>query len=162
MIRKKYKVMLWGMVLFTFILFILTSCSSKRAMDKNISIKDIDEKIRETVDLSNMNIGDSEKLEKLYDIDIEDLEDFILYTSTKNIEASEIALLKVKDVNKIDDIKDKITARIEEKSNSFKDYIPDEYYLIEKHVLKTKNNYILFVIFEDVETIEKIFDESFK
>lgn len=154
--------MLWGMVLFTFILFILTSCSSKRAMDKNISIKDIDEKIRETVDLSNMNIGDSEKLEKLYDIDIEDLEDFILYTSTKNIEASEIALLKVKDVNKIDDIKDKITARIEEKSNSFKDYIPDEYYLIEKHVLKTKNNYILFVIFEDVETIEKIFDESFK
>ena len=162
MLEKRYKNIFYKMILSSIIILILTSCSSKKTIEKAPSISDIDEKIQETVDISNMNIGDSEKLEKLYDVDVEDLEDFVLYTPSTNIEANEIAILKVKDTNKIDDIKDKISTRVEKQATNFKDYLPDEYFLIEKHVLKTKDNYILFIISEDAETIEDIFDESFK
>ena len=160
--KCNFKKIFGSIILCSLILFVLTSCYSSKSTANNISIKDIDEKIKESVDISNMNVGDSEKLEKLYDINAEDLEGFVIYTSSTNIEAKEIAIMKVKDTSKVDDIKDKIFARIEEQSSNFKDYLPDEYYLIEKHVLQTKDNYILFVISEDVETIEKIFDESFK
>ncbi|PGL73878.1 DUF4358 domain-containing protein, partial [Bacillus thuringiensis] len=44
----------------------------------------------------------------------------------------------------------------------FKDYLPDEYFLIEKHVLKTKDNYILLAISKDADKVEKTFDKIFK
>lgn len=162
MIKKRLKDIFYAIILCSLLIFILTSCSSSKPTDKNVSVKDINEKIKESVDISNMNVGDSEKLEKLYDINSEDLEDFALYTPSTNIEANEILVMKVKDSSKMDDIKDKISARIDGQAANFKDYLPDEYYLIEKHVLKTKDNYILFVISEDADKIEKAFDESFK
>lgn len=64
-------------------------------------------------------------------------------------------------MTKIDSIKEKISHRIEIQAKNFKDYLPDEYFLIEKHVLKSKDNYILFIISEDADVIEDIFDRSF-
>ncbi|WP_236913510.1 DUF4358 domain-containing protein [Clostridium sp. Cult2] len=160
MIRKRYKNMFYGIILCSLILFVLTSCSSKSSTDDNLSVKDIDDKIKESINLSNMELGDSDRLEKLYDIDNDDLEEFILYTPKTNIQANEIAIFKVKDSKEIDDITEKITERIEVQSTNFKDYLPEEYYLIENHVLKAKGNFILYAISEEVETIEEIFDES--
>ncbi len=162
MVKKKYKGVFYSMVLCSLIIFVLTSCSSNKSTYKDVSVKYMDEKIKESVDISNMNVGDEEKLEKIYKIDIKDLEEFVLYTPSTNIQANEIAIMKVKDSSKMEDIQDKISERIDSQGTNFKDYLPDEYFLIEKHVLKTKDNYILFVISEDAETIEKIFDESFK
>lgn len=109
-----------------------------------------------------MDIGDEEKLKKLYDIDSENLEEYILYIPKSNIEANEIAIFKVKESEDLEEVEEKIKDRVEEQATNFKDYLPDEYYLIEKNVLKTKGNYILFAISEDVDKIEKVFDESFK
>lgn len=162
MTKKRLRDIFYSMILCSLIIFTLTSCSSNKSTDKNISIKDIDEKIKKSVDISNMNVGDSEKLKKLYDISSEDLEDFMLYTPSTNIEANEIAIMKVKDSSKVNDIKARISARIDSQTVNFKDYLPEEYYLIEKHVLKVRDNYIIFAISDDAEKIEKIFDESFK
>lgn len=40
--------------------------------------------------------------------------------------------------------------------------LPDEYFLIEKHVLKMKDNYILFVVSKDAAIIDGAFDEALK
>ncbi|WP_416198208.1 MAG: DUF4358 domain-containing protein [Sporanaerobacter sp.] len=149
-----------GIIIIIFIL--LTGCSSDNKAEKEPSIDEIEKNISEAVDLSNMKKVDGDKLEKLYDIHSDELEGFLLYTADTNIKADEMLILKVSDEKDISDIQDKISNRIEEQSNSFKDYLPDEYYLIEKHVLKSNGQYILFVISEDAEKIESIFDESFK
>ncbi|WP_077367090.1 DUF4358 domain-containing protein [Anaerosalibacter sp. Marseille-P3206] len=157
---KKNAFTLMGIVVIVFTL--LTGCSSKNTTAKEPSIDEIDQNIKEAVDISNMVESDSDKLEKLYDIDIEEVEDFKLYTAKTNIEANELLLLKVKEEKDIEDIKEDIKDRIETQSSSFKDYLPDEYYLIEKNILKSNGNYIIFVISEEAEKIENIFDESFK
>ena len=159
---KKLTKILRIFVLCSLILVISTSCSKKESMDKSPSIEDLNNELKETVDLSNMDIGDEEKLKKLYDIDSENLEEYILYIPKSNIEANEIAIFKVKESEDLEEVEEKIKDRVEEQATNFKDYLPDEYYLIEKNVLKTKGNYILFAISEDVDKIEKIFDESFK
>ena len=159
---KKLTKILRIFVLCSLILVISTSCSKKESMDKSPSIEDLNNELKETVDLSNMDIGDEEKLKKLYDIDSENLEEYILYIPKSNIEANEIAIFKVKESEDLEEVEEKIKDRVEEQAANFKDYLPDEYYLIEKNVLKTKGNYILFAISEDVDKIEKIFDESFK
>ena len=164
MIMKKFrcKNVFIGVVFLIFILLIMTSCSKEKNNDRNISVKDIDEKIIESIDISNMDMADEERLEKLYDIDIEFLQEFVLYVPKTNIEVNELFVLRAKDKDDIDDTKEKIENRIEEQSDNFRDYLPEEYYLIEKHVLKIKGNYILFAISEEAETIEDIFNQFFK
>jgi len=157
---KKNVFTLMGIVVI--VLALLTGCSSKNTTAKEPSIDEIDQNINEAVDISNMVKSDSNKLEKLYDINTEEVEDFKLYTAKTNIEANELLILKVKDQKDIEDIKEDINDRIETQTSSFKDYLPDEYYLIEKNVLKSNGNYIIFVISEEAEKIESIFDESFK
>jgi hypothetical protein len=159
---KVFKRTLTNLIVLSLTLVILTSCTKNNAINKAPSVKDIDNKLNEKVDLSTMDIGDGEKLEKLYDINPEDLEEFLLYIPKTNIEANEIGIFKVKDSKNIDIINEKIENRIEKQADIFKDYLPEEYYLIEKNVLKTKDNYILFIVSEDAETIEEVFDEAFK
>lgn len=146
-----------------FILFAFVGCSVfKKSEVKNPSVKEISVKIKQTVDISDMKEGDSKKLKKLYNINSDDVEEFALYTAPSNLRADEIAIIKVKDSNNVNKFKDQISKRIEKQGTSFKDYLPDEYFLIEKHVLKTKGNYILLVISKDAKKIEDIFDGFWK
>ncbi|MGF7060202.1 DUF4358 domain-containing protein [Brassicibacter mesophilus] len=161
-LKKNYKNLFITLVLAFLTIGVLVGCSSDKLSTKNLAVKEIDEKIKQSVDVSNLNKGDKDKLKRLYDVDDNEIEDFILYTAQSNIEADEIAIIKVNKDEKIADVKNKISKRLEEQSASFKDYLPDEYYVIEKHVLKTKGKYILFTISEDAEKIEDIFDECFK
>ena len=162
MLSKNCRSIFYKVILFSFLILSLTACSLKGSEGQVLEISDLKIDIEESVDLSNMNLGDRDDLEKLYDIEPDDLEDFLLYIPRTNISANEIAILKVKDKDEIDNIKEKISLRIENQSTNFKDYLPEEYFLIEKHLLKTKGNYIIFTISEDVETIENIFDSLFK
>lgn len=59
-------------------------------------------------------------------------------------------------------VKASIAQRIDSQAVKFKDYRPDEYALLEKHVLKVKSHYVLFAVSVDAEQIEKAFDEALK
>ncbi|MGY1465255.1 DUF4358 domain-containing protein (plasmid) [Bacillus toyonensis] len=140
----------------------LSGCFGKKENVHNLSATEIGKKIKQVTNLEEMKKGDSKKLQKIYNINTDEIESFVLYTAPTNIKADEIATIKVKDMKNVKNIKEKILSRIEKKSKSFKDYLPDEYFLIEKHVLKTKDNYILLAISKDADKIEKIFDKILK
>ncbi|MGN4931471.1 DUF4358 domain-containing protein [Bacillus cereus group sp. MYBK14-1] len=140
----------------------LSGCFGKKDNVNSLSATEIGEKIKHVTNLEKMKEGDSKKLQKLYNINTDEVESFVLYTAPTNIKADEIAVIKVKDVKNVEGIKKKISNRIEKQSKSFKDYLPDEYFLIEKHVLKTKDNYILFAISKDADKVEKTFDKLLK
>lgn len=140
---------------------ILAGCSKEEEV-KNISVDQINKTIEETVDISQMRTGDMDKLKKLYDIKEDEVEEFVLYTAPTNIKADELAIIKVKKSESIENIKNNISKRVEKKGNSFKDYLPEEYYLIENHILTTKGNYIFFVISDKAEDIENAFNKSFE
>lgn len=154
MIKKSINFLILAVIVLT----LFVGCSSE---GKTPSIEEINNNIVQATDISEMRVGDAKKLEKLYGIDAEKLESFFLYTPPSNIEADEIAILKVKNSNDIDSIKEKISKRINDKEVSFKDYLPDEYYLVEKHVLKNKDSYIIFVTHNDYKIIEETFDKCF-
>ncbi|OLR27612.1 DUF4358 domain-containing protein [Bacillus cereus] len=140
----------------------LSGCFGKKENVNNLSATEIGEKIKHVTNLEEMKEGDSKKLQKLYNIKTDEVESFVLYTAPTNIKADEIAVMKVKDMKNVENIKEKISNRIEKKSKSFKDYLPDEYFLMEKRVLKTKDNYILLAISKDADKVEKTFDEILK
>ncbi|WP_291580161.1 DUF4358 domain-containing protein [Clostridium sp. UBA6640] len=161
LLKKINKKFLITAVVGTVVLGALTGCSGKEEA-KNISAAEIGEKIKQAANQDEMKEGDNDKLQKLYDINADEIENFVLYVAPTNLKADELAVIKVKDANDVESVKERLSKRVEEQGKSFKDYLPDEYFLIEKHVLKTKDNYVLLAISKDADKIESAFDEALK
>ncbi|MED1801163.1 DUF4358 domain-containing protein [Brevibacillus porteri] len=141
---------------------ILAGCSSGGGTAEELSASEVGERIQQTVSFQDMKQGDLEKLQKLYQIETGKVEDFILYTASSNVKADELAVIKVNDASDTEYIKEKIQQRIEAQTIKWKDYRPEEYFLIEKHVLKTKGTFVLFAVSKEVDQIESVFDEALR
>ncbi len=140
---------------------LFTGCSGD-GTTTDLTAVEVAELIQQAASLEDMKQGDQEKLRKLYRLEAEKVEDFVLYTATSNVRADELAIIKVTDVNDIAYILAHIQQRIEAQTVKFQDYRPEEYNLIEKHVLKTKGRYILFAVSDKADHIEEAFDEALK
>lgn len=149
------------MVLFLFITSAV-GCSAESENNTSTSFKEISDEIIKSADLSSMMEGDSRKLQQLYEIDEDKLENYVIYTPSANIQADELLLLQVKDPKDLSDIEDKIKKRIESKKAVFKDYLPEEYNLMENSVLETKENYIFYLASKNADKVRDVFMEFFK
>ncbi|AFV10614.1 putative lipoprotein [Thermacetogenium phaeum DSM 12270] len=137
-------------------------CSSQKEAAADPTVEEIVARIAAAVDLSRMQEGDAGTLKKLYGIDAADLEGFALYTAPTNISADEILVVKLKDPDAAGAVQEKMEKRVADRAARFKDYLPQEYYKIEHHVLETRGSCLLLAIAEDADKIAAAFDESFR
>lgn len=149
-------------MLFAIIIFaiVLIGCSSTKAVTKDVSVDTIEDYIKQKVSLEAMEKADQSRLKKLYHLDGDELQDFVLYTAESNVEANELAIIKVKQEEQVEVVKDKILKRIEAQKIKLQDYRPEQFYLVEKHILSNRGLYILFVVSEDAKQIEHAFNEA--
>lgn len=143
-----------------FVLNIMQGCAFIQT--KSPKVSEIIDSIKNTTDLSIMEKGNKNKLRKYYGISTKKIEEFELYIPKTNMEANEILILKVKNQEDIDEIKEKIEKRIESQSDSFRSYAPNQYELLENNKLDVKGKYIIYIASKDVDKISKCIDEDFK
>ncbi|WII36034.1 DUF4358 domain-containing protein [Paenibacillus thiaminolyticus] len=160
---KRYRQGVWKSFAFFMMLAVvigaLAGCSGRQAGEE-LSAAAVAERIQRAVNLDEMKQGDIKKLAKLYHIEADEVEDFILYTAASNVKADELAIIKVKDANQAEHVKQNILQRIDAQTVKFKDYRPDEHYLIEKHVLKTKGRFVFFAVSKEAAQMEAAFDSA--
>ncbi|MFO1445047.1 DUF4358 domain-containing protein [Bacillus sp. Bva_UNVM-123] len=141
---------------------VLSGCSGKDVkIPAQLSAIEIGKSIEQGVSLKEMKKGDLNKLQKMYKMDAVDVDDFILYTSASNVKADELAVIKLKDESQAESVKENIEQRIEAQKMKFKDYRPDEYFLVENHVLKTKGPFVFFAVSKEADSMERAFDGAF-
>lgn len=141
---------------------ILSGCSGGGRDYETLTAAEVGERIQQAASLSGMRQEDEEKLQKTYHIQAGDVANFILYTALSNVKADELAVIKVKDESKAESVMDQIRKRIEAQTVKFKDYRPEEYYLIEKHVLKAQGPFVFFAVSKDAYHMERAFDDALK
>ena len=142
---------------------ILAGCTAGNGeATEELTAVEVGEYIGQAVSLDDMKQGDLERLQRLYHIEEGIVEDFVLFTAASNVQADELTIIKFKDRNDADSVLASIERRIEAQSAKFQDYRPEEYYLIEKHVLKTKGRLILFAVSEEADRMAEAFDEALK
>jgi len=150
-------------VMVLLVVAMLAGCASMSQKEiKNPSVYEIDVMIKQSVDISTLEEAEYVKLKKLYGISKSEIDEFVFYRAPSNVKAEEILIIKVKDANQVENVKEKIDKRIARQAASFKDYLPSEYFLIEKSVIKVNNNYILLAVSKDSSKIALTFSESFK
>ncbi|SDT53134.1 protein of unknown function [Paenibacillaceae bacterium GAS479] len=150
------------MLALVIVIGLLSACSGNAGTGKVPTVAGLTERMEKAVDLSVMKQQDADKLRKLYGIEADVIEDFVLYTATSNVKADELAIIKVKNASETASVMEQIKQRIQAQTVKFKDYRPKEYYLIEKHVLRSKGPFVLFTVSENVDRIEEAFDAAWK
>lgn len=144
------------------VISVLSGCSGKDdKTQEQLSATQLGKSIEQVVSLKEMKKADLNKLKKLYKIDADSVDDFILYTSTSNVKADELAVIKLKDESQVEGVKENIEQRIEAQKMKFKDYRPDEYFLVENHVLKTKGPFVFFAVSKEADQMEHAFNNAF-
>lgn len=150
-------------ILFAFITLLVSGCAkSGEDVLKSPEISEIEDTVMKSFDTSDMIKLDDKKLERVYGISADEVDEYFAYVSTSNIKADEVAVFKVKDSEDIEGIKSRIGERMVQLGTSFKDYLPEQYNLIEKHTLGVKGNYVFLAVSKDGESIKIQFDKCFK
>ena len=97
-----------------------------------------------------------------YDLSFDGLEDFRIYVSGTAATSNELAIMKLADSNAVKMAEDAIKTRINDQTNTYGNYRPDEVFRLESALIVKKDLYILFSVSNHNEEIEKIFNDSFK
>ena len=96
------------------------------------------------------------------DVNKDDLEEGIIYGSAMMTRADEIVILKAKDESKVEDLKKALEKENERLEQIWSQYLPDQYEKVQNHILKTKGKYLIYIVNENPEDIEVIFDNMLK
>ena len=138
----------------------LYGCSSQSKSEP--SADSIVLKIVDNIDSDTMVQLSEERIANYYDLDISDLLDYSIYVDGSGGFSDEVAVLKAKDSEHLDILKECVEKRVESQKKAFDGYNAGEYKKLEDYLLTSKDNYVLFVVSGDTDGAEKIFRDAFK
>lgn len=141
-----------------FISLTFTACMTYKDIDLNI----IENKLNTTIITETYSKGTSKELRRFFNLNSDDVVDYVIYTPAYTMDVNELLILKLKDTSNVDAIKDIIDARVESQIETFGSYGPEQCALLEDYILKSKGNYIFYCVSSDNEKIYEIFKESIK
>ena len=105
-------------------------------------------------------VAASDKLvEMYYGITSDLVDDYSIYLSEDNLNCNEVAVVVAKE-GKEDEVREKMEARLKSQQNSFQDYLPEQYAIAEKGVVKQKGRFFLLAVGEGVDDMASTFDSK--
>lgn len=102
---------------------------------------------------------DEKKTELFYGLNKEVYDAASIYLCAE-AQAYEVAVIRAKE-NQANVVIKGIEERLLTQKDSFKDYLPEQYDLLQNALLKANGDYILFAVTDDNELCEEIFDRYF-
>lgn len=129
---------------------------------KSANMPAIKNALEKNIDFDFINIGDEKTLKNLYYININDIDDFLSYVPKSNMDVEEILVLKIKEGSSISEIKSKVSNRLKKQGESFKNYRPEKYNVIENAILEEEGQYLVLIVSENASSIHKIIKDNFK
>ncbi|WP_455525839.1 DUF4358 domain-containing protein [Peptostreptococcus stomatis] len=152
--KKKYM----ALILVVILVFVLAYQFVKV---RNLDFATLGSNIEKIISMDNFVKGNDLSLRKLYGINKIEVEKYISYVPKSNMLANEILIVKAKP-EYADTIFLRIQKRVDDQSNSFKNYAPDQYKIMSSSLLKKKGDYIYFISYENVDLINKIIKANYE
>ena len=114
--------------------------------------------IMDEIEFPDMMELPENRISLFYSLDNRVYEDISVHISEDGIYANEIAIIKIKS-GQADAALGGVKDRLEGQKSDFKEYIPEQYALLEKALIKVSGDYLIFAVTEDNNKAERIFDE---
>lgn len=157
--KKKIAIVIVIVLIIIAVLGIIINNSNKNIQ---INIEELATKIAESGAFEDEIAKiDSEMIMSDYNITTDEVEGFVSYQGS-GATSEEIVILKVKDKSNLNDVKDKINSRIQERKQAFQSYLPEEVGKIDNNILRVEGNYIIFCVSNDSSKVNQIINEYVK
>lgn len=125
-----------------------------------LSIEAVYQEIEEKVSLKSPERMDGEFISNYYGIDAAALEEYVFSISEDAAQAETVIIMKVKDSGDLDGIADCLQTVVDEKKNEMENYIPEQFAIVEKSKVVTRDNYVWLVISENADSITDIIESG--
>lgn len=136
----------------------MVGCSSK-----DVSLNDIKDKLKDTIDFSTFSKEEEDSyLKDTFDFDKEKIDSYEMYGPQTNLNTNAVLLLRLKNASDASEFKEKIDAYKENLIKIYKDYAPDQAKLVEDSVYEEHGKTIILVISEKSEDVKKALAELYK
>ena len=137
----------------------LSACGGKKEMDINAFVQ----QVMKTVEYDDNLIEPSERaIRDFYGFPLEGLEQYVIYVSGTMSTANELAVMKLGDHKAVEAAKQAVTKRLADQRSNYENYNPEELFRLDKALIEVKDNYLLFSVSNDNDTVKKLFTDSFR
>ncbi|MGM9926802.1 MAG: DUF4358 domain-containing protein [Bacillus sp. (in: firmicutes)] len=114
------------------------------------------------VDLLSTNDSNAAIYIEKLNMDTDALEEGFILQPMMNVKSDEIILLKAKDEEHVDKLKELLEAEKLVQVETWERYLPDQYEKVKNNVIKVNGSYLLYVTYENPEKIVQIFENNLK
>lgn len=140
------------------LMIFMFGCSSKE-----VSLTDIKDKLKDTVDFSTFSKEEeSSFLKDTFDFDMDKIEAYEVYVPQTNLNTNTILLLNLKNASDTSEFKEKIDAYKENLLSIYEDYAPDQAEFVKDSVYEEHGKTIVLVISDKSEEVKKALADLYK
>lgn len=136
------------------------SISAENTQKEVKSITDIYSEIESSVTLYSPFCWDDDYISNYYGIDVSTLDEYVFSISEDATSAEAIIIMKAKNASNIVALSDCLQVVVDEKKNEMENYLPEQFKIVEKSSVQTKDNYVWLVISENADAITKIIEDG--
>ncbi|XOQ44810.1 MAG: DUF4358 domain-containing protein [Clostridium sp.] len=137
-----------------------TGCTESTPKEANLS--QVMETMKQKLTNTEMMDLSSDDLMPNYGIDTNDVKQFAAYVDSTGTKGDEILLFEGTDDDAASRIEEKLNARYHQKEIEMKDYLPEEYAMLQKCKVERTGNFVAMIVSPQYEELEEIYHNSFK
>lgn len=147
-----------GLIIGLMCIFLYFTFSTPQASTKDFT--SVQNGMLNNIDLSTMELKDNISIKRFLDLEPEMFENIIYYKSQDALNADEIVLVQFKSSNDAKTFEDKMKARIDEQTNIFSGYAPEQADKLNNSIIDIQVNYACMIVSQDAKTIHDQFLRS--
>lgn len=128
--------------------------------NSNVPFDEVKNAVVKAADDSKMTLAGTQEIKRLYGMNPKDYEEMVLYYTNETMGVNELLLVKTSDESEAEAVENAAQQRKETQLDNFEGYGAEQVKLLNSSIIKTKGNYVLFVISPKAGEVEKAFSKS--
>jgi stress-induced morphogen len=142
-------------------LFLLAGCAAKSA-PKDADLAKVMETMKQKITNTQMMDLSSNDLKPNYGIDPKDVRQFAAYVDSTGTKGDEILLFEGTGSGAADRIEKDLNDRYHQKEIEMKDYLPEEYAVLQKCKVERNGNFAAMIVSPQYQDLEQIYHNALK
>ncbi|WP_164919043.1 MULTISPECIES: DUF4358 domain-containing protein [Acutalibacteraceae] len=141
-------------------LFLWTGCA--KAPPKEANLAKVMDSMKQKITNTEMMDLSSKDLKPNLGVDAKDVKQFAAYVDSTGTKGDEILLFEGTDDGAADRIEEKLNDRYRQKETEMKDYLPEEYAMLQKCKVERDGNFAAMIVSPQYEELEQIYHSALK
>lgn len=149
-----------SLLVLTAALFFWTGCAKSAPKEANLA--SVMETMKQKLTNKQMMDLSSDDLKPNFGIDPKDVKQFAAYVDSTGTKGDEILLFEGTDDGAAGRIEEKLNDRYHQKEIEMKDYLPEEYAVLQKCKVERNGNFTAMIVSPQVEELEQVYHDALK